>query len=61
MFELDLKGLVVTSRHGSDWMKDFSEWLEARGESFNGGVYEFEKQSAGPTLRRNLLTGEWKS
>jgi len=40
--EMKISGVVTTKKGHLEWMDEFIDWIESRGESFGGGVSEIE-------------------
>lgn len=36
--EIEINGCVITTKLYDEWLSDFIEWLESRGEVFGGGT-----------------------
>ena len=41
---IEINGLISTSKEESDFMDDFIEWLESRGETFFGLTSELKEE-----------------
>jgi len=42
--ELKISGVVTTKKPHLEWLDDFIDWLESRGEFFGGGVSELKEE-----------------
>lgn len=36
--EIEIDGCVLTTKSHDEWLSDFIDWLESRGERFGGGT-----------------------
>ena len=44
IINIKIDGVISTSKEESDFMDDFIEWLESRGETFFGLTSELKKE-----------------
>ena len=44
IINIEINGVINTSKEESDFMDDFIEWLESRGETFFGLTSELKKE-----------------
>jgi len=49
-----IDGIVETDKSTDDWLDDFIEWIESRGEYFTGASSTYEKEEG--DSRRNLIS-----
>ena len=44
IINIKIDGVISTSKEESDFMDDFIEWLESRGETFFGLTYKLKEE-----------------